>query len=113
MLLFGRHPFLSPADMTLNPAEQMVKLIENTVKGQLQLPEAAEGSSAADLLRRILVPSPKQRYGIKDILIHPWFQVCAVASSGVGDILDGTCVDVRGGEPPCWGAMSATSAVMQ
>lgn len=82
MLLFGRHPFLSPADMTLNPAEQMVKLIENTVKGQLQLPEAAEGSSAADLLRRILVPSPKQRYGIKDILIHPWFQVCGGMTLG-------------------------------
>ena len=45
MLLFGRHPFLSPADMALGQAEQMVKLIENTVKGKLHVPEAAEVGS--------------------------------------------------------------------
>ena len=37
----------------------MVKLIENTVKGLIQLPAEAEGTTAGDLLRRILVPNPK------------------------------------------------------
>jgi serine/threonine protein kinase len=77
MLLFGCHPFLTPADMTLGKSEQMVKLIENTVKGQLQIPVAAVGSPVSDLLHRILVPAPKQRYTIKDITMHPWFMVSA------------------------------------
>jgi serine/threonine protein kinase len=73
MLLFGRHPFLSESDSQLSQADQMVRLIENTVKGHHQLPAGVESTPAADLLRRILVPSPRQRYGIKDILLHPWF----------------------------------------
>jgi len=44
------------------PSFQMVRLIENTVKGLLQLPPAAEATPAADLLRRILVPNPKNRW---------------------------------------------------
>lgn len=75
MLLFGCHPFLSPADMQLDKATQMVKLIENTVKGQLSFPQPAESAPVADLIRRILVPAPQQRYGIKEITEHPWFQV--------------------------------------
>eukprot|EP00955_Chlamydomonas_euryale_P044375 352869-Chlamydomonas_euryale.AAC.4 len=51
----------------------MVRLIENTVKGKLQLPESAVNMPAADMLSRILVPSPKERYSIQDIIGHPWF----------------------------------------
>ena len=75
MLLFGQHPFLTPADTRLGKAEQMVRLIENTVKGVLFVPPAAEATPVADLLRRILVPAPRQRYGVKEIMEHPWFQV--------------------------------------
>ncbi len=134
MMMFGGHPFVplaapietppgagaadgaqprstaSPAVPTSalasSPAEAMTKMIQNAVRGQIQLPasvlsaEAAapaplpppphgEGeapppsgsspssgwASAADLLRRILVPSPHQRYHISDIMSHPWFQV--------------------------------------
>ena len=50
-----------------------VKLIENSVKGKISVPPAAERSPAADLLRRILVPEPRSRYGIKAITAHPWF----------------------------------------
>lgn len=74
MLLFGRHPFLSEADMALSQADQMVCLIENTVKGSIQLPDSARQTDpACDLLSRILVPSPKQRYGVNDIFEHAWF----------------------------------------
>lgn len=132
MMMFGGHPFVplaAPAEtptadaaqpaataslpttaaMASSPAEAMTKMIQNAVRGQIQLPasvlaaEAAaatpapapapsgEGdappsggtgsspssgwASAADLLRRILVPSPHQRYHISDIMSHPWFQV--------------------------------------
>ncbi len=84
MLLFGRHPFLSPSDMDLNQAEQMIKLIENTVKGVLLLPESANGDLAQDLLRRILVPSPQQRYSIRDIMAHPWFKASLPCPRSVG-----------------------------
>ncbi|KAG1653843.1 hypothetical protein FOA52_008644 [Chlamydomonas sp. UWO 241] len=73
MLLFGRHPFLSEDNMRMSQADQMVELIENMVKGRLQLPASAVLSPAADLLSRILVPSPKLRYGIADITTHQWF----------------------------------------
>jgi serine/threonine protein kinase len=53
----------------------MVRLIENTVKGLLQIPSGSENKLSVDLLRRILVSNPKQRYGIKEIMEHPWFQV--------------------------------------
>lgn len=53
----------------------MVRLIENTVKGFLQLPlNVADGNPAVDLLRRVLVPNPKNRYKMSDIIRHPWFQ---------------------------------------
>lgn len=73
MLLFGSHPFLSTQDMALDRAQQMVVLIENSVKGKLQLPPQASSSQAYDLISRILVPSPTQRYTIRDIFSHPWF----------------------------------------
>ena len=73
MLLFGSHPFLSPQDMALDKAQQMVVLIENSVKGKLQMPPQAAATQASDLISRILVPNPKQRYTIKDIFAHPWF----------------------------------------
>lgn len=73
MMLFGHHPFLSRADMALGEAEQVVRLIENEVKGQLSFPENAE-PLVCDLLRRLLVPAPKQRYNIQDVMGHAWFQ---------------------------------------
>ncbi len=53
----------------------MVRLIENTVKGKLQLPVGSEGRLPCDLLRRILVSNPKHRYSLKDVIAHPWFKV--------------------------------------
>ena len=50
-----------------------MKLIENTIKGSISFPTAAENAPAADLLRRILVPAPRSRYGIREITAHPWF----------------------------------------
>jgi len=74
MLLFGSHPFIAESDTEMSPPEQMVRLIENTVKGLLQIPSGSENKLSVDLLRRILVSNPKQRYGIKEIMEHPWFQ---------------------------------------
>ena len=75
MLLFGCHPFLFPADLVLCQAEQIVKLIDNTLNGQLQLPIEAVDLPATRLLRRILNPDPKQRLSIQGIMADPWFQV--------------------------------------
>lgn len=81
MMLFGTHPFLpgqaNGADGH-SEADVVTRLIENMVRGQLYMPAWAEGTLAADLLRRMLVPAPKQRYRLKDIMAHPWFQVGAL-----------------------------------
>ncbi|KAG1660727.1 hypothetical protein FOA52_003036 [Chlamydomonas sp. UWO 241] len=74
MLLFGCHPFLSAADMLLTESEQIVKLVENEVKGHLQMPPEAVGSAVADLLQRMLVPAAHHRYKLADIMAHPWFR---------------------------------------
>lgn len=88
-MLYGHHPFLSHADMELGEAEQVVQLIENEVKGQLHFPQGAE-PSVCDLLRRILVPAPAQRFTISSIMNHAWFQVGASAAMGVRRCL-GAC----------------------
>ena len=90
MMLYGHHPFLSHADMELGEAEQVVRLIENEVKGQLHFPQGAE-PSVCDLLRRILVPAPAQRFTISSIMNHAWFQVGAGAAAGVSK-----CFGARG-----------------
>eukprot|EP00798_Chlamydomonas_sp_ICE-L_P008856 gene8856-3740_t len=73
MLLFGSHPFLGANAMRLPKADQMTLLVENTVKGDLQLPPGAMGSSIGELLRHMLIIDPAKRYKMSQVLEHPWF----------------------------------------
>ncbi len=54
-----------------------MKLIENAVRGQVQVPPGAaeQHPAALDLVRRILVSSPQQRCKLPAVMAHPWFQV--------------------------------------
>lgn len=56
---------------------QVMKLIENAVRGQVQVPPGAaeQHPGALDLVRRILVSSPQQRCKLPAVMAHPWFQV--------------------------------------
>ena len=84
MMLLGSHPFLPGQANGANghsEADVVTRLIENMVRGQLYMSAWAEGTLAADLLRRMLVPAPKQRYSLKDIMAHSWFQVGAQRQS--------------------------------
>ena len=77
----------------------MVRLIENTVKGLIQLPSQTEGTLSADLLRRVLIPNPKNRYKMKDVVQHPWFQVGSSCSAGRAGI---HCRNAAGSCIFCW-----------
>jgi serine/threonine protein kinase len=64
ILLFGRHPFLRPADSSLPEQQQMLALFTRTAASQFcLLPEEAGAIThgCADLLAHILQTNPKLR----------------------------------------------------
>ncbi|KXZ49463.1 hypothetical protein GPECTOR_21g689 [Gonium pectorale] len=76
VMLFGCHPFLSVEDTQHRKHAQVMKLIENAVRGNVQVPAGADElhPQALDLIQRILVSTPGQRCKLPDIMSHPWFQ---------------------------------------
>ncbi|GLI61186.1 hypothetical protein VaNZ11_003478, partial [Volvox africanus] len=76
VMLFGCHPFLSLEDTQQRKHAQVMKLIENAVRGNVQVPVGAEElyPQALDLVRHILVSAPSQRCKLPAIMAHPWFQ---------------------------------------
>ncbi|GLC56192.1 hypothetical protein PLESTB_001078300 [Pleodorina starrii] len=76
VMLFGCHPFLSVEDTQHRKHAQVMKLIENAVRGNVQVPLGAEElyPQALDLVRHILVSAPSQRSKLPAIMAHPWFQ---------------------------------------
>ena len=75
-LLFSSHPFVPEEQITSGRSCIMI-VIENSLKGEIIMPSGAQGVSQGlmDLLRKILVPDPNQRYTVTEIFNHPWFQV--------------------------------------
>ncbi|PNW73673.1 hypothetical protein CHLRE_13g568050v5 [Chlamydomonas reinhardtii] len=76
VMLFGCHPFLAAEDTAQRKHAQVMKLIENAVRGNIQVPPGAAElyPAALDLIRRILVSAPGQRSKLPAIMEHPWFQ---------------------------------------
>ena len=61
-----------------------MKLIDNAVKGNIQLPPGSERyTEVLDLVRQILVSQPSQRCKLPGVMAHPWFQAGA---GGMGDV---------------------------
>eukprot|EP00798_Chlamydomonas_sp_ICE-L_P016247 gene16247-22422_t len=76
IMLFGRHPFLRPADASLNQSQQMIKLFQRIMVNESEFPiEVLQNTSAScmDLLKRMLQVNPANRISMRDILRHPWF----------------------------------------
>ncbi|KAF6248250.1 kinase-like domain-containing protein [Scenedesmus sp. NREL 46B-D3] len=73
-MLFGTTPF-PPDPAARSDMERNQSLVRRITEGQWQPPSSVPVSAPClDLLRRILVPDPLQRYSIADIYAHPWFQ---------------------------------------
>ncbi|KAL6752911.1 kinase-like domain-containing protein [Haematococcus lacustris] len=77
IMLFGRHPYLRPADNQLSEQQQMIKLFQRMMQDEMEFPSELVSSlspECLDLLRRMLKTRPGQRATMSDIQNHPWFR---------------------------------------
>ncbi|GFH15405.1 protein kinase domain-containing protein [Haematococcus lacustris] len=77
IMLFGRHPYLRPADNQLSEQQQMIKLFQRMMQDEMEFPSELVSSlspECLDLLRRMLKTRPGQRATMADIQNHPWFR---------------------------------------
>eukprot|EP01025_Chloroclados_australasicus_P068854 TRINITY_DN9605_c0_g1_i2.p3 TRINITY_DN9605_c0_g1~~TRINITY_DN9605_c0_g1_i2.p3 ORF type:complete len:136 (+),score=8.37 TRINITY_DN9605_c0_g1_i2:79-486(+) len=71
--LVGQYPFERPEDK--GDPQKMHKMIRRIVSVDYKLPDRVNVTpECKDLLSRILVSNPDERYTIQDIIKHPWFQ---------------------------------------
>jgi hypothetical protein len=78
VLLFGRHPLLTPEDDALPEQQQALALFTRSGRGEFAPLSAEERASVSgeclDLVTRLLQTDPRQRAGLAEAQAHPWFR---------------------------------------
>ncbi|KXZ46593.1 hypothetical protein GPECTOR_42g804 [Gonium pectorale] len=74
VMFYGRYPFETPPGSTMPKATEILAMLDNMVRQRYELPAHVEISEAGkSLLKRMLLPDPKQRIPIEEVMKHPWF----------------------------------------
>jgi serine/threonine-protein kinase SRK2 len=72
-MLTGFYPFVRKGERELGDVRLMNAILRRTVN--LDYPALENVSSdASDLIKHMLDPDPSSRFGVEDVLHHPWFQ---------------------------------------
>eukprot|EP01023_Acetabularia_acetabulum_P065365 TRINITY_DN8646_c0_g2_i1.p1 TRINITY_DN8646_c0_g2~~TRINITY_DN8646_c0_g2_i1.p1 ORF type:complete len:357 (+),score=52.62 TRINITY_DN8646_c0_g2_i1:350-1420(+) len=76
VMLVGAYPFERPEDKkNKNSQEKLHKMIQRILSVDYEIPSKVQVSpECRDLLAKILVKEPKNRFYIRDITSHPWFR---------------------------------------
>ncbi|GLC37612.1 hypothetical protein PLESTB_001667900 [Pleodorina starrii] len=74
VMFYGRYPFEVPAGAAMPKATEILSMLDNMVRQKYELPAKVEVSEPGkDLLKKMLLPDPKERITLEDVMKHPWF----------------------------------------
>ncbi|KAG2499808.1 hypothetical protein HYH03_002104 [Edaphochlamys debaryana] len=74
VMFYGRYPFETPAGSAMPKATEILAMLDNMVRQRYELsPHVEISEPGKDLLRRMLLPDPKARITLEDVMTHTWF----------------------------------------
>ncbi|GLI66872.1 hypothetical protein VaNZ11_010863 [Volvox africanus] len=74
VMFYGRYPFEVPAGAAMPKATEILSMLDNMVRQRYELPTKVDISEPGkDLLKKMLLPDPKERITLEEVMKHPWF----------------------------------------